>query len=161
MSGKLSQETEKKLQELYEEGLSVAEISRLTEIPVSTVRGHTKVLKEGFRSYSEYREHLAKQKGFASLSEYQEHLANSRQEKLENKVFGAYMKSRLEDTGKTQAWLADELEITEGAVSRYASGRTIPRKKLQKRVFEALDSKYKSIDELLTDYHRGNLRLLI
>ncbi len=34
--------------------------------------------KQGFKSYHEYREHLAKQKGFKSLREYQEHLARQK-----------------------------------------------------------------------------------
>ena len=50
-----------------------------------------------------------------------------------------------------QKWLAYELEVTEGAVSRYASGKTTPRKSLQERLFEALELPYKTIDDFLQD----------
>jgi len=119
-----------------------------------------------FGSLSEYQKHLAIQKinpetgqTFGSFNEYHEYMARQRVKKPENQITSQYIKTRLEGIGMTQSWLAEQLEISKNTVSRYANGLITPRKNLQKKLFEALDSPYKSIDELVQDYHKGSLKL--
>ena len=60
--------------------------------------------------------------------------------------------------GKSQGWLADTLGITEGAVSRYLSGKTVPRKKYQRRLFKALDMPFQTVEEFMDELgHIGDL----
>ena len=66
------------IQKYDRQDLSVAEISRRTDVPYSTVWGYTAAKKKGFASRTEYNEHLAKQRGFASRIEYDKHLAKQR-----------------------------------------------------------------------------------
>ncbi len=102
-----------------------------------------------FASLNEYWEHLAQQMGFASLNEYKKHQAQQRQKRPQNRELGNLVKRRLRELGKTQSWLAEQLEITEGAVSRYVSGETTPRKRRQGRFFEVLGLPYSTIDEVV------------
>jgi len=105
--------------------------------------------EKGFASLNKYQEHLAKEKGFASWNTYNEHLAEKRQQQLLNQQLSGLIKQRLTELGKTQKWLAEQLGITEGPVSRYISGRTTPKKSLQEKLFRALEVPYHTLDDLL------------
>ena len=109
-----------------------------------------------FESGAEYDAHLARQRlnpetglPFESRTEYDAHLARQRQNRRENQELGNLIQQRLTELRQTQKWLAEKLEITEGAVSRYISGKTTPRKSLQERLFNALGLPYKTLDDLL------------
>ena len=105
--------------------------------------------ERGFASHSEYQKHSAKERGFASLGEYQDHLAKQRQQQPINQTLSDLIKTRLAELDRTQRWLAKQLGITEGAISRYISGRTTPRRSLQERLFETLELSYQTLDDLL------------
>ncbi len=109
------------------------------------------VKQRGFASRTEYEEHLVKQRGFASDYDYREHLAKQRQQQPVNQELSHLIKDQLTKLGISQKRLAIELGITEGAISRYASGRTTPRKDLQPKLFEVLKLPYQTIDDLLED----------
>lgn len=130
MTGKVSAETRDLIERLNEENLSLAEIARRANVSYTTVYVYTRTKRRGFASYGEYREHLAKQ----------------RQEQPGNQELSDLIKQRLAESGETQKWLATQLGITEGAVSRYASGRTTPKKDLQRRLFEALEVPYQTVN---------------
>ncbi len=132
MSRKISDETKRLIKELYAENLSVAEITRRVSVSYTTVYGCTKVKKRGFVSYSEYAKHLAKER--------QQHPLNQ----------------KLSELGKTQQWLAKQLKITQGSVSRYVSGMTTPRRSIQERLFEALELPYQTLDDLQGDKYGQN-----
>ena len=86
---------------------------------------------------------------FKSLTEYQNYLARQRKQNPINQELSDLVPQRLTELEQTQRWLAAQLGITEGAVSRYISGRTTPRKSLQKRLFNALELPYQTLDDLL------------
>ena len=140
MSRKISDETKRLIKELYAENLSVAEITRRVSVSYTTVYGCTKVKKRGFVSYSEYAKHLAKER--------QQHPLN---QKLSNLIG-----QKLSELGKTQQWLAKQLKITQGSVSRYVSGMTTPRRSIQERLFEALELPYQTLDDLQGDKYGQN-----
>lgn len=104
--------------------------------------------QRGFASQAEYEDCLARQRGFASLAECQKYLAKERQQKSINRELSRLIQQRLSKLEHTQRWLAEQLGITEGAVSRYISGKTTPRKSLQKRLFDALELPYQTLDDI-------------
>ena len=104
--------------------------------------------EKGFSSLTKYYEHLAKQNGFNSLTEYQRFIAKERQKRTLNKRFSKLINRQLKILDKNARWLADELSITEGAVSRYKDGKTTPRRSLQPKLFKILRLPYKNLEEL-------------
>lgn len=104
--------------------------------------------RRGFESLSEYQEYLVNKRGFKSLTEYEQHLAKERQEKPLNKELGNLLKRRLVELKRSQVWLSRQLEITQGAVSRYVAGKTTPKKSLQKKLFDTLGLPYETLDDL-------------
>jgi len=56
---------------------------------------------------------------------------------------------RLRELGKSQRWLANELNINESAVSKYVRGKTTPKKSLQEKLFRIFDLPYNTLDDLL------------
>ncbi len=105
-------------------------------------------IKRGYKTQTDYLKHLAEEKGY-TLSERQRDLAEKRQQLPLNKKLGKVIIQGLENIGERQKWLARELDISEGAISRYISGGTTPRKRLQKKLFETLKLPYKTLDDLL------------
>src|SRR3989338_4197545 len=85
------------IQNLGEQGVSVAEIARRTDVSYSTVWGYTAAKKKGFASYGAYQEDLAKKKGFASYGAYQEDLAK----KKGFASYGAYQEDLAKKKGFT------------------------------------------------------------
>ena len=165
MPKKISNETKQLIEELYAQNLPIVEVARRTNVSYATAYGYTKAKqkgfasrakyqedlarRKGFASYKEYQKYLAKQRGFASRAEYQKNLAKERQQRQINQKLSHLMQQRLTELGKTQRWLSEQLGITEGSVSRYLSGKTIPRKILQEKLFSALELSYKTLDDLL------------
>src|SRR3989338_4118862 len=103
--------------------------------------------QRGFKNISEYQEHLAQQRGFKSYREYQEHLGKKRQKKELNTKLSILINLRLKELGKSQKWLANELNITESATSRYVSGKTTPKRSLQEKLFRILRFPYNTLDD--------------
>src|SRR3989344_2921007 len=160
MPKRISKEKEQLIEKLFGEGLIPAEITRRTNVSYGTVCGYTSVRQRinpetgnPFASLTEYREHLAKQRinpktgeRFASRTEYEKHLARQRQQKPINQKLSELIKIRLDELGKTQRQVSNELGITESAVSRYISGRCTPRRSLQEKFFEILGLPYRTLD---------------
>ena len=104
--------------------------------------------KKNFKSLSEYKEHLAINHGFNSFMEYERFLAKERQKRTLNKKLSKIINQQLKILDKNASWLADELGITGGTVSRYRDGKITPRKKLQPKFFKILKLPYKYLEEL-------------
>jgi len=116
-----------------------------------TAYSRSLVKKRGFNSLNDYQEYLIIKRGFGSKSEYEEHLAKKRQQKAINQRLSDLIKRRLNKLGKTQRWLAKQLEITDSTISRYMQGRFIPQKSSQRRLFKMLKLPYKTLDDLVED----------
>lgn len=96
-----------------------------------------------------YREVEAYVNDFNSLANYNNHRARERQKKPENIILSYLIIKRLAEKKKSLNWLARQIGITKGAVFRYTTGETTPRKSLQEPLFEALNIPYKSLDDLM------------
>ncbi|MBI2151196.1 hypothetical protein HYU21_00530, partial [Candidatus Woesearchaeota archaeon] len=105
--------------------------------------------ERGFASKSEYELYLAERKGFLSLGDYQKKMAEKRQQKELNKELSRLIVTRLAELGQTQKWLAEQLNITKGTISKYINASLIPKQNLQERLFQLLKVPYKTIDDLL------------
>jgi len=103
----------------------------------------------GFESLTDYAKQLAKGRGFVSLTEYHRHLAQERQQRLLNQRFSAFLRQRLTELERTQEWLSEQLGITQRAVSGYASGESLPRRSLRKKLFVVLELPDLTLDDLL------------
>ena len=109
-----------------------------------------------FKSRTEYEDYQARQRDnpetgqpFKSRTELQDYQARQRKQKPINQELSYLVQQRLTKLGQTQKWLAVQLGITTGAVSRYISGKTTPRKSLQEALFKILELPYKTLDDLL------------
>lgn len=102
-----------------------------------------------FKSWNEYQENTARKMGFTSLSKYNKDLAEKRKKRPVNQKLGILIKERLTKLGKEQKWLAEQLGITEGAVTRYKSGEITPKNGLQERLFSLLEVPYHTLEDLL------------
>ena len=109
----------------------------------------TKQLKgQGLSSHHAYQEDWAKRQGHKSFHAYEKSRDQQRQQRPLNQIVSALIGIGLTSIDKDQNWLAEELEITPGIVSRYSSGKTLPRRSLQPKFFESLGLGYKTVDEI-------------
>jgi len=111
-----------------------------------------------FSSLAELKQYQARQKvnpetekPFSSRTEYEEYQARQRQKQPINQELSGLIKQKLKELDKTQKWLSEQLGITEGAVSRYISSRTAPRRSLQEQLFATLGLNYKTLGDLSKD----------
>lgn len=122
--------------------------------------------EKGFKSLGEYYEHLAKQQGFSSLYKYRQHLANKkgfslsgynkqtanqRRKRPANLRMRKITRDRLEEIDKTLGNLADETGMTTAGISQIVSGRNLPKKSNQSKIFRALGLPYETVDEMMAD----------
>lgn len=101
-----------------------------------------------FKSWNEYQKNTARKMGFSSLSEYNKNLAEKRKKRPVNQKLGILIKERLIKLGKEQKWLAEQLGVTEGAVTRYKIGEITPKNGLQERLFRLLEVPYRTLEDL-------------
>lgn len=142
------------------------ELARRNGFKSNSEREKERARKRGFKSEGQLREHLLRQRGFPSLQnykiymatqklgyktlgEYEKHNEMLRQQKRINQELSSLIKSSLEELERNQTWLAKQLGVTEGAVSRYASGKTTPRPELQLELFKTLKLPYRTLDDIL------------
>lgn len=119
MPRKISEETKQLMQELYDGGLPIAEISEKLNVHYSSVWKYTKTRKKEVKSYSEDREHSAKQ----------------RQKRLQRPGLSYLIKEGLEKLGKNQTWLSKQIGVSRESVSDYAHGKYIPNEEILKKLF--------------------------
>src|SRR3989338_7931469 len=147
----ITDKQKEKAWKLYNNDNSISYIARTIGVSYASAWIITEGRKRGFKNRSEYQEHLAQQRGFKSYREYQEHLGKKRQKKELNTKLSILINLRLKELGKSQKWLANELNITESATSRYVSGKTTPKRSLQEKLFRILRFPYNTLDDLLED----------
>ena len=147
MQRRIHYKTKAKIQRLYKQEISIAEISRQTKVPYKNVYCLTRLKERGFNSYHEYIEHRAKQRRFTSGTEYYKHLAKQRQKKPINKNLAALIKNGLRSIEKSQLWLAREIGTTPQVVSLYCQAKNYPSFKILDKIYSALESEGFSIDK--------------
>ncbi|QNP72485.1 helix-turn-helix transcriptional regulator [Streptomyces roseirectus] len=69
--------------------------------------------------------------------------------------FGPWLARQLKLTGKTQAELADELELTRAAVSAWITGRSTPRPAVMEKIARALNTDVGTVHTRTTDTQAG------
>lgn len=146
MTRKISKKKVQRIKKLFGEGFSIYKIALKTKVSYYTVYGLTKLIERGFKSTSEYREHLANQKGFESLTDYYEHLAKKRKRRNNNKELSNLIKTRLEELDKTQLWLAEKIGVTPPCISYYVQGTIVPTENILRKLFSTLKITYKTLD---------------
>lgn len=143
MSKKIPKKTKEEISRLYDNNeLSLAKIAWQTGVSYSLVYSLTRLRQ---------RVNPETGKKFRSLNQLKNYQARKRQEKPENQVLSDLMQQRLTELNRTQKWLAEQLGITRGSVSRYTSGKITPRNNLQEGLFKALEVPYQTLDNLLED----------
>ena len=154
--------------------LPITEIAQRAKVPYITALLLTSLKEEGIVSYSDYRDDLAKRNGHASYyhykqflvgkngyksySDYQKQLGKQRQKWRANKELSGLIKSRLNEMGKDQSWLAEKLDSSRQLTSLYANGKIFPPVYRFKKIISVLQvpdeilAKYKTLDSLLEKY---------
>ncbi|MBI2133070.1 helix-turn-helix transcriptional regulator [Candidatus Woesearchaeota archaeon] len=77
----------------------------------------------------------------------------------EKAALSKYMRVRLNEMGRTQAWLSEQLGMNRTTVSYYANGLMFPRSDSLGRILEVLQGPYASFDDLMADSGR-DIRVL-
>ncbi|MEK6872362.1 MAG: helix-turn-helix domain-containing protein [Nanoarchaeota archaeon] len=172
MPRKLSEEIKEEIRTLHSQGVHVKEIAEQTGVSYSSVWGITKLTEKGFKTYGEYLEHLAQQKGFktyseyqvhlaqqrinpetgqayASRTEYQEHLAQQRQKHPKNKELSGLINLKLEELGRNQSWLAEQLGVSGQTVSQYIQGKSIPSEKIRNKLSSVLKIGKRKLEDII------------
>src|SRR3989344_2138776 len=167
MSRRITDEQGEEARRLYDTGLKPSEIAMQTGISYSSVYGLTKVRQrvnpetgEKFKSYGDYQDYLARQRvnpeteeKFKSYGDNQDYLA--RQRVNQNKEQSDLIRGRLEEMGKNQSWLAEQLGVSKQAVSLYIQGKSKPRGERLDKLLRVLNinnrEKPKTIDDLVEE----------
>lgn len=131
-----------KISKLYDNGggMSLSEISKQTGVSYSSVYGMTRLRQRTNSERGRY---------FKSRTEYDDWRARQRAEK--NKEFSTLLKYRLNELGKNQSWLAEQLGVTRQAVSLYTQGKLISRGEKFNKLLKILNinGKRKSIENMI------------
>lgn len=109
------------------------------------------IKKNGFKTYQEYQTHIAKQNGFASYTEYQKYTAGKRQGRKKNKILSSIIKIKLIELDRSQTWLACQIEMNSGTVSRYISGTLFPNRDALIKISNVLELSKKTLEELIAE----------
>jgi len=117
----------------------------------STTEYLNALAEENFNSHNDYLEYLANLRGFKTRREYQKHLEEQRKKRLENKALSYFITKRLEELGKTKAWLAKEIGCTNQTVRKYARGVSIPDEAGLKKIFRVLGATHSCLDDVVED----------
>ena len=78
MDRRITDEDKERIRELMQKGLNASNIARELGLKYQTAYFYVKTFELRFPSLGEYFNYLAREKGFGSYSEYQEHLAKQR-----------------------------------------------------------------------------------
>jgi len=101
-----------------------------------------------FENSQKYVKSLAMRNGFDSAHKYRKSLAKKRMQRPLNKKLSGLIVKGLFEKDMTQTCLAKKLGVSHVAVSRYTTGENIPERKLQPKLFKALDLPYKIIEDI-------------
>lgn len=163
------------LYEKYGENITPEILSQQANISLEYAENYIYLRRRGFNTMGKYFNYLKKKhkkknkisiakspdyiykrRGFDSKQEYEKDLENKRQQNPINKKFSSLITTRFNSIydnryrGKNKAWLARELGVTQSAVSRFFSGKTLPRGSLQLKLFKLLKLPYKTLDDFIT-----------
>ena len=115
-----------------------------------------KKTKQPFESRSQSEEDMVRKRinsetvqQFESRSQYEKYTARQRVNRPENQGLSRLITRRLEELGRNQSWLADEIGVTRQTVWSYVKGRSTPKDDLLKRLYSSLDVPYETLDDLL------------
>ena len=150
MKSKIPAEEIENIEKLYAGKMSVKRISKITGYSRGTIFGLTKG-KELYGSHKGYLEHLAKRNGYESLWDYRKKRYDMAKDKPENKALSALISTRLEELGRNNGWLAEQINVTCSAVDHYCKCRTFPKKNRLRKIFKALDVRYRNVKDLLKE----------
>lgn len=74
MSIRISAGTIQLIEKLYADKLPIRKIAEIAHVSYLTAYGYTKAIDRGFKSPTDYYNHLAKKRGYGSAPEYREHM---------------------------------------------------------------------------------------
>ena len=147
----------------YGENITPKMISKEANISLPYARTYIYIRKKGFDSAAKYFNYLKKNKtsaskppndiyrrrGFSSKQKYEKYLEEQRRQNQINFILSNLIVIRLYVLDKTKTQLAKELGVTRSAISRYTTGKTLPRKSLQSKLFKAIELSPKILEYLL------------
>lgn len=121
------------IESLYCQGFTPTEIKRETGISYNVAYHYTRV----------------RERGFVSRYEYDNYLSSRRQRRKTNRTLGKIIKNRLKRLKKDRYWLANSAGVSVTSVSNYSTGRYLPRKCTQRKIFRALGLNHRTLDDLI------------
>jgi len=111
-----------------------------------------------FESQTELKDYQARQrinpetnKPFESLTELQSYQARQRKRRNANKKLEELITISLEVMEKSETWLAGKIGVSKAMVSLYAQGKSIPKPEVLRKLFRALRTPYKTLEDLVND----------
>lgn len=114
---------------------------KVGSVSPSTVRRYTVIPKYGIN-------------GFKSYTEYLKSTIRYRQMNPSSKSLSKLVIEGLEELDISCAELARRLGVSREVVSKYAQGKTMPRKEVFERMCEVFRRTYNTLDEVLRRHYR-------
>lgn len=114
---------------------------------------YTKWLAEenGCSSIYELRSRSLEDHGYGSLSAYQRDKAEQRSHRKSYRKVSEIIVQRLDEMGKTQRWLAQELGVNKSTMIQYAHGKLIPRGERRKKLCEVLQVDESILEKIINN----------
>jgi predicted transcriptional regulator len=148
----LKKEIDEKIYLLFDQGYKTNEIANMLNVSYSAVYTRKRARNEGFISPSQLRISWLKKKGFSSFSDYKEFLAEKkgfnsyeqyrirekRKKREKNSELSDLISLRLEELGKSQTWLAQQIGVSKQSVNYYTLGYSRPSKKILESLYDTL-----------------------
>jgi len=145
----------KEIRKLYNEGLITQYREHLARQRINPETGNL------FKSNTQYLDYLARQRIdpetgelFESRNKYNKYLAMQRKGRRVNIEIRKLIQTGLKELGKTQSWLAIQLDVSRQMISFYGQGISVPKVGRLEKLRSILDPnrrKGESLDDLVEE----------
>ncbi|MBS3082118.1 helix-turn-helix transcriptional regulator, partial [Candidatus Pacearchaeota archaeon] len=111
-----------------------------------------------FTSKGEYESYQARQRTnpetgqpFTSLTELKDYQARKARRRKVNRKLEELVSVSLNVLNKDLSWLAKEIGVSRQMTSLYSQGKSIPKPEILSKLFVALDTPFKTLDDLVNE----------
>ena len=171
MNKRITTEQKEEVKRLYDsgKGLSIIEIVERTGLNYHVVYTQTKLRNtlrqrtnpetgQPFTSKGEYESYQARQRTnpetgqpFTSLTELKDYQARKARRRKVNRKLEELVSVSLNVLNKDLSWLAKEIGVSRQMTSLYSQGKSIPKPEILSKLFVALDTPFKTLDDLVNE----------
>ena len=148
MNKRITTEQKEEVKRLYDsgKGLSIIEIVERTGLNYHVVYTQTKL-----RNTLRQRTNPETGQPFTSLTELKDYQARKARRRKVNRKLEELVSVSLNVLNKDLSWLAKEIGVSRQMTSLYSQGKSIPKPEILSKLFVALDTPFKTLDDLVNE----------